>query len=465
MLRIPAWFGSRVRRAYGRQKTHRMLRKSFRFEALEDRCLMAFGADGIVVTDVLPTGDDRIASLAVQPDGKIVAAGPGGLARYNADGSLDGSFNGSGTIALPFVLSDLALQADGKIVVGGQQNGDFMLRRYNANGSLDSTFSGDGIATTDFKNGSRDEVTAIALAPPDSSGQQKIIAVGFYDTGWAASEQWTVLRYNANGTLDNSFDGDGKLTTSFSKGKSKAIANSVVVQPDGKILVVGDAVAGNGFFDFALARYNPNGTPDASFGASGKVTTDFYARSDQAFAVALQPDGKIVVAGKADSLSASNQFAIARYNANGTLDASFDGDGKVALLEPAFGIFGKFTGLSIQADGRIVAAGGYWYTVVARFTVSGSVDTSFDGDGWRVFELGPEANVHNRGLAMQSDGKILVGGAAGSSTGENFALARLNPDGSMDAAPTIDQVLFARAVDQLFADQDTAIFPKRKSWR
>jgi uncharacterized delta-60 repeat protein len=148
------WFGFSQSRSPRRPLPTRRLVSSF--ERLEDRRLLAFGLNGIVTTDVLPMGDDYIESLAVQSDGKIVAAGPGGLARYNVDGSLDGSFNSGGTIALPLRVNEVAIQTNGKIVVGGQLNGDFMLRRYNTDGSLDLTFSGDGIVTTDFKNGSRE---------------------------------------------------------------------------------------------------------------------------------------------------------------------------------------------------------------------------------------------------------------------------------------------------------------------
>ncbi len=445
------WFGIGQSRSTRRPlRTGRLVSS---IERLEDRRLLAFGLNGIVTTDVLPTGDDYIQSLAVQSDGKIVAAGPGGLARYDVDGSLDGSFNSGGTIALPLRVNDVAIQTNGKIVVDGQLNGDFMLRRYNTDGSLDLTFSGDGIVTTDFKNGSRDEITAIALTAPDANGQQKIVAVGFNDAGWSTPEEWTVLRYNANGSLDNTFDGDGKLTTSFAKGKSRAIANSVVVQPDGRILVVGEAITTNGFFDFALARYNVNGSLDASFGASGKVTTDFNGRSDEAYGVALQPDGKIVVAGKADSLSKGGQAAVVRYNANGSLDLSFDGDGKAILdTEPTLTGTEYFYEVSIQPDGRIVAAGGWWSPIVARFTSAGALDATLDGDGWRSFEFGPEVNPARRGLAIQADGKILVGGAVESGAGYNFALARFNADGSFDSNASPAVVAGSETVNRLALD-------------
>ncbi|MDZ4778837.1 MAG: hypothetical protein SGJ19_01125 [Planctomycetia bacterium] len=411
MLPIVSRLFSRSGRIDRRQKSPGSRRKPLRFESLEDRQLLAFGAAGIVIIDMLPNASDRIESLVVQPDGKIVAAGGGGVVRYNVDGSLDSSFNNTGTVPVPFSLTDVALQADGKILVGGQQNADMMLRRYNVNGSLDSTFSGDGLVLTDFKNGSRDEVATIALQPPDPlSGEQKIVVAGFHDTGFGGVPTWSVLRYHANGTLDNSFDRDGKLTTTFGKGNSKAVANSVLVQPDGRILVVGSAIVNNGFFDFAMARYLADGALDSSFGRSGKVTTDFNARSDQAFDVALRPDGKIVVAGKADSLIGLGQGSLARYNANGSLDSGFGQGGKVEVTHPpTFGNYNQFTGISLSADGRITVGGGWWSPVVTRLLSSGSLDMSFDGDGTRVFEFGPEqSDPHHRGLAVQSDGKILV---------------------------------------------------------
>ena len=416
-----------------------------RLEALEDRRLLTFGVAGIVTTDIAPDAGDWVEAVAIQPDGKIVAAGPGGLCRYNADGSLDATFSGDGIVAVPGHIADLEIQADGKIVVGGNLvvggNGDFMVRRFNTDGSPDLTFDGDGVVTLDFKNGSRDFVNAIALQAPDANGQQKIVAVGYYDTGWSASEKWTVLRYNANGTLDSTFDGDGKLTTAFGKGTTnKAIPNGVMMQPDGKILVVGEAVGSDGWFDYAMARYNTNGTLDSSFGQGGKVMTDFRAEhnglisSDGARDVARQADGKLVVVGRADAY-----FAIARYDQSGKLDTSFAGDGKQILASPV-GDGGNITFKSVAIqpqDQKIVVGGSGHLAYVARFNSIGALDTSFDGDGWQAFRFSdPSPNPHSAGdvLALQSDGKIVMGGAAESPTGDNFAVARLNPDGSFDAA-------------------------------
>jgi uncharacterized delta-60 repeat protein len=157
-----------------------------------------------------------------------------------------------------------------------------------------------------------------------------------------------------SGDLDTSFGGDGTVLTDFESGSSDA-AYDLAIQPDGKIVVAGNSYGGFGGPDFALARYLPNGTLDPSFGSDGTVHTDFGSDTlDEAYALALQPDGKIVVAGYS-GLSDRSVFALARYLSNGTLDATFSGDGKVTT---AIGSSGSANALAIQPrDGRLVVAG------------------------------------------------------------------------------------------------------------
>ena len=199
----------------------------------------------------------------------------------------------------------MALQGDGKIVVVGDAGGGgaFALARYNPNGSLDPSFSGDGRQTTDF--GDFGVARGVAL----QGG--KIVAVGIGDAG-----DFALARYNPNGSLDPSFSGDGKQTTDFGGSDE---ASGVALQGDGKIVAVGRDGPG----DFALARYNPNGSLDTSFSGDGKQTTDF-GDFDGANGVALQGNGKIVVVG----VGGTGNFALARYNPNGSLDPSFSGDGR-----------------------------------------------------------------------------------------------------------------------------------------
>jgi uncharacterized delta-60 repeat protein len=359
--------------------------------------------------------------VALQGDGKIVVvgftgAGSGGdfaLARYNPDGTLDTSFSGDGRQTTNFAGRDestgVALQVDGKIVAVGGTSGigfrDFALARYNPDGSLDPSFSGDGKQRTDF--GGFDEGAGVAV---QTDG--KIVAVG--RAGSVYADRFAIARYNPNGTLDTSFSGDGRQTTDFGANDG---AYGVALQSDGKIVAVGRAGGGG----FAVARYNPNGTLDASFSGDGKQTIDFGAFG-QAHGVALQADGKIVVAGVTGVAGNRNAaFAVARYNPNGSLDNSWTTD---------FGGYGRANGVAVQGDGKIVVVGGTGggFTI-ARYNPNGSLDPSFSGDGKQTTD-GSFANAH--GVAIQGDGRIVAVGSTGYS--EDFALARYNPDGTLDTS-------------------------------
>jgi uncharacterized delta-60 repeat protein len=206
----------------------------------------------------------------------------------------------------------------------------------------------------------------------------------------------------APGDLDASFDSDGKVTTDFGSSES---AFAVAVQPDGRIVAAGGSDG-----DFALARYNGDGSLDTSFDSDGKVTTDFGAFAG-ALAVAVQPDGRIVAAGES-----GGDFALARYNRDGSLDTSFDSDGKVTT---DFGGSEVATAVAVHPDGRCVAAGGSDEDfALAGYKVDGSLDTSFDSDGKVTTDFGGFEFASD--VAIQPDGRIV---AAGNSGGD-FALAR-----------------------------------------
>ncbi len=226
-------------------------------------------------------------------------------------------------------------------------------------GHLRRPFGPTGIVTTDFTGPTSDRGGDVAI-----QADGKIVVVG------SAGRQFALARYNSGGSLDTSFDGDGKVTTNFG---GFAFASGVALQPDGKIVAVGGS-GGN----FALARYNSNGSLDTNFDGDGKVLTDFGG-SESARAVAIQPNGKIVAAGGSFSFATFTQsFALARYNPNGSLDPSFDTDGKVTT---ALGGFAR--GVAVRPDDKIVAAGTTFnpatsttdFTVV-RYNRDGSLDGS-----------------------------------------------------------------------------------------
>jgi uncharacterized delta-60 repeat protein len=321
----------------------------------------SFDVDGRVTTDF--GGSDGIAGVALQADGRIVAAGGTdagvtddfALARYNPDGSLDQSFDGDGRVTTDFGVDEsgsagAAIQADGKIVAAGftqnvaTQAMDFALARYNPDGSLDQSFHGDGKVTTDF--GGFDQALGVVTL-----SDERIVVVGVID-----NDDFALARYNPNGSLDQSFDGDGKVTTDFG---SFDIAVDVAIEADGKIVAAGSTFGDASGQDFAVARYNPDGTLDQSFDFDGMVTTDFGGDDGNQAAllgVAIQRNGKIVVAGRtlnpADPFE--QDFALARYNPDGSLDEDFDGDGRVTT---DFGGVDNAGGVDIQQGGKAVAAG------------------------------------------------------------------------------------------------------------
>ncbi len=225
--------------------------------------------------------------------------------------------------------SSIDLQSDGKIIVGGNYSSDngryYALARYNNNGSLDATFDSDGKGTTSFP-------LLLLVRAMTIQGDGKILVAGFSHNG--SNYDFGLVRYNNNGSLDVTFDGDGKVITTLGGDSDSETATDMVLQPDGKILVAGGITSSDFMYrDFALVRYNSDGSLDATFDNDGKVTTDFGGK-DYSPKITLQADGKILVAGVSGTNSDSSKvtvdntdFALARYNADGSLDITFDGDG------------------------------------------------------------------------------------------------------------------------------------------
>jgi uncharacterized delta-60 repeat protein len=289
-----------------------------------------------------------------------------------------------------------------------------------APGALDTGFGAGGIVTTsiDYSDGA----TALAV-PPDGN----IIAAGT-DSSNGSATLFALIRYTPDGTLDPSFGSSGIVTTPIG---DYAEARAVAIQPDGKIVVAGSSRApGDLAYHFAVVRYNADGSLDPSFGAGGIVTTAINVE-DIAYALALQPDGKIVVAGS--SYNGSQQvFAVVRYEHDGSPDAGFGSGGSVttdiALWDQAYA-------LALQPDGGIVAAGATDVVndsrfALVRYTASGDLDTSFGTDGIVITPIAGADEVS--ALALQPDGKIVAAGQSSDSTAISIAVARYNPDGTLD---------------------------------
>jgi uncharacterized delta-60 repeat protein len=294
----------------------------------------SFGVNGKVTTD-FNNSDDEANAIALQGD-KIIVAGitvyPNydfALARYTADGRLDSSFGVNGKVTTNFSNSryntydeaySIALQED-KIIVAGSSGGGFALARYTANGVLDSSFGENGKVTTYFNSGHVEDNQAYSIA---LQGNKILVAgnISYYDQN--DPSDFALARYTADGYLDTSFGENGLVTTDFNN--SRDVATPMTLQGD-KIIAAGytyDSVVGNN--DFALARYTADGKLDSSFGGNGKITTDFNGGEDYANAIVLQGD-KIIVAGYTGDYY--SDFTLARYTADGTLDSSFGENGKV----------------------------------------------------------------------------------------------------------------------------------------
>lgn len=390
-----------------------------------------FGTDGKVITHI--SGYDEGYGVVTQPDGKIVVAGRtmvGGwfdfaVVRYNNDGSLDNSFGSGGKVITSVsAWSDegytVTIQPDGKIVVAGDFfnfwtfSFCFAILRYNPDGSLDTIFGNGGIVTTSVNGYAK----AVAIQPDG-----KIVVAGTSEN-FDTYADFTLLRLNSNGSLDNSFGMGGKVTVDFDKGYDWG--NAVAIQQDGKIVVAGSASTGN-YIDFAVARYTPDGSIDISFGSSGKVITDIGGFYDFGNAVIIQRDGKIVVAGSAE-LEGKGNFAVVRYNPDGSLDSKFGSHG-IVITAFSSGEDHGFA-VALQPNGKIVVAGSGQngdFVAVARYNRNGKLDYSFGNFGQVITDVTDNTDW-GYAVALQSDCKIVVAGASYVGYSYDFSVVRYLSD-------------------------------------
>lgn len=336
-----------------------------------------FGTGGKVTTDFFGE-DDRILSLLIQPDGRIVVGGYVGkrdnffrslstyaIVRYNSDGNLDVGFGSGGKVLgdfnKPDAFGDIGIQADGKIVMTGGTllstgESGYAVRRYNTDGTIDTTFGSDGMAVSPNILGT----TALVIQGDGRVvvGGTSVNITGFY-------LEFTLERYNTNGSLDTTFGNGGKATTDF--GGSTQM-HDLAVQGNGKLVAVGE-ISVNQFtsLDMCLSRYNTDGSPDLGFGSGGKLTTDFFGSFDVANAVAIQNDGRIVVVGYTrSSLFEDNDFAVARYEGDGpTFDICFQDDSNGNLLQLN----------STTGDYQFTNCSGFTLTGTGTLTTRGSTIT------------------------------------------------------------------------------------------
>lgn len=359
------------------------------------------------------------------------------------------------------MAEDLTVGADGTVVVvGNRHNGtsnDIVLVRYTNDGSFDAAF---GVGEDD---GTPNGVVNISLGEGNDFGTAvaaqadgKLVVAGYHEEG--TSTNMVVIRVNADGTLDQSFgtsdDGTENGIVNISLGDGNDIARDIAVQADGKIVIAGDSVTADGSANIIVARLNVDGSVDESFGQSedgtpnGFVATSLGNGDDKANALVLQADGKIVVAGNRIAEDGSSNMIVARYDAAGVPDATFGASGDDGTPE---GFVNLSLGdgediardVALQADGKVVIAGdsvgvdGSSNFILARLNVDGTPDDSFgvaeDGtpNGFVSTSLG-DGNDFATGLAVQGDGKLVVGGYHQEGESTNIAVARYDANGALD---------------------------------
>ena len=372
-----------------------------------------FDVDGKAIIPVGVGGAfDEARSMSLQADGKILLAGNSfsgndgntfvfSLIRLNSNGSLDTTFDVDGKALIPIDIDargySMTLQADGRILVAGysfraQDTGyDFNLIRLNSDGSLDDTFDNAGIAKIAGRPFTNDFATSVTL-----QADGKILVAGFSDTivldvppteftdNSVVNPDFALIRLNSDGSLDATFGVGGKAIIPV--GAFLDNAYSMVLQADGKILVAGFsyADAGNTNSDYSLIRLNTNGSLDTTFGVGGKAIIPVGSGIDTVTSMTLQADGKILVAGSSINAAGNSDFSLIRLNTNGSLDTTFDSDGKVIIQVGSMN--DAATSMTLQADGKILVAGYAGHSINAdggtdysliRLNTDGSLDTSF----------------------------------------------------------------------------------------
>lgn len=384
--------------------------------------------------------NDVATAVAIQPDGKIVAAGYHGtmqnqsffsVARLNADGSLDTSFGDAGKIVFDSFLPsaqayDVSILADGKILIAGSDyaSQDMQVMRLNADGSLDTSFGNGGKALAGAP--SAEEQGYKMLVQPDG----KILMVGQTSLQYS-SKPFTVARLNADGTPDTSFGTNG--IEQIGHFNPQQGATSLALDATGNILVAG--VWGSGpYSDIAVVRLRTDGSLDTSFAGSGVASIDLAGSYDKAEALLVLPDGKIVVSGYYNLPGGGQDLGVARLHADGTTDTTFGQNGKVTV---SIGNGPDYLyNMVLQSDGKLVLVGiggqdSNSDVALVRLNADGSLDESF-GDGGTVLV----SSKHLEGgydVAILPDGKMVVVGTSSPEFPNEYLVLRLNADGSLDS--------------------------------
>lgn len=384
-----------------------------------------FGTNGITIVDFGTTANAE--SLAIAPDGSLVLGGhvynstthrDVAVARLRADGTLDPTFADNGSLVVPsmggsdeYALATLVL-ADGRIVLTGYANiggnYDMLVMRLNADGSPDTSFGGSGSVVVPFDLGGSNVDIAKAVIE-DADGKLVIAGYAYVNDGLDQQNDVAVARLNTDGSLDTSFDGDGKTTFRFDADFFAYFDNdygtSLALDDAGSILVGGYVQNGHtADDDFAVARLLPSGAIDTSFGVEGRARIDFAlgGRYDEAMRVLVAPDGAIYLVGMAAPSNSDSDMAVARLTPQGMLDSTWGDGGKATIAMPTDDDDSAQANAAVlQADGKLLLAGtvrnggGNFRFAFARLDASGQIDASFGDGGTRAYGLGSAPNQWN----------------------------------------------------------------------
>ena len=408
-----------------------------------------FGSGGRATLDLADPQGEAATALALLPDGKILVGGLLGtafdpvLARFTAAGMVDTTFGTLGRVTFNepddhrLVNLQLLPLPDGQLMLASMtnqwQNGpkQLALLRLQADGTSDPTFADGGELLWSPGN----SVAKALLVQRD----HKIVVGGYtsYNKQGGPGD-WTLLRYNPDGSLDPSFDGDGKIVTAFREGVGNAWVQSLALQPDDKIVALGQIYfPADERYGAGVIRYTPAGMLDPTFGAGGQLTTPLPLElTETNHVLLLQPDGKIVAAGNA-TVDSQATFVLVRLLADGAVDQTFGRDGQATT---AFVAQATLRALALQPDGKLVAAGHARDPqtfrdsfVLVRYNSDGSPDLTLAGDG-QLFTPFTQSDGA-QAVVVQSDGKIVVGGGADGESEESstdFTLVRYQPTGALD---------------------------------
>ncbi len=355
---------------------------------------------------------------------------------YAQDGELDPTFGDGGKVITNVrnyggqEARSIAVQKDNKIIVSGYFENDFgydfVTFRYNPDGSLDSTYGNDGIAITNLS--SSDYINSIAI----QEDSKIVVAGGTYN---GSDSDLAALRYTADGILDSTFNDSGIVVTPI--GSGSGYGRSISIQEDGKIVVAGGAQNGSDY-DFAVVRYNINGSLDSTFNNDGIVIAPIGSGNDNVQSMSIQEGGKIFVVGFTQN-GDDRAVAAARFNTDGNLDNTYNNNGTV-ITSIASGSIYYISSVVIHNDGGIVVVGrsrneSEWNYIIEKYNNNVILDSTFNKTGIIVIPNCASCGVysHSDAVVVQSDGKIIFGGTGSNGTNYDFMLIRYNTSGTIDS--------------------------------